>query len=213
MIEQEKQTKIFGLGMSRTGTHSLTLALHRLGFRVMHYPNDRASLAAMARGDGRFPLLEYYDGLTDIVTIPFLTELDALHPGSRFILTVRERQSWLRSMENHWHHKSALRAPRGESTTHMHVRRFLRAAVYGCYEFNRERLARRYDEHVARVRAYFAQRPGDLLVLDICGGEGWPELAPFFGQMPPDGPFPHGEEQDLTLLGLSSSPPWSPSVF
>ena len=189
-----KRPKVFGLGLSRTGTKSLTVALHFLGLDVAHYPTDRESFAAMARGDGRFPLLEHYDGLTDIVTIPFLAELDALHPGSRFVLTVRAKEDWLRSMEDHWRGKPVV-IPGYEDMSAMRVRGFLRAAVFGCYEFNRERLARVYDDHLARVRAYFRGRPGDLLVLDIVGGESWEKLAPFLGYPPPDIPFPYTPTQ------------------
>lgn len=190
MTRTGKRPKVFGLGLSRTGTKSLTVALHLLGFDVVHYPTDQESFAAMARGDGRFPLLEQYDGLTDIVTIPFLAELDALHPGSRFVLTVRAKENWLRSMEDHWRGKSVV-IPGHEVTSAMRVRGFLRAAVFGCYEFNRERLARVYEDHLARVRAYFRDRPEDLLVFDIIGGEGWEKLAPFLGYAPPEVPFPY----------------------
>jgi hypothetical protein len=184
-----KRPKVFGLGLSRTGTKSLTAALHLLGFDVVHYPTDRESFAAMARGDGRFPLLEHHDGLADIVTIPCLAELDALHPGSRFVLTVRAEEDWLRSMQVHWWGKPVV-MPGHEDTSAMRVRALLRAAVFGCYEFNQERLARIYDDHVTRVRTYFCDRPDDLLVLDIVGGEGWEKLAPFLGYAPPDVPFP-----------------------
>lgn len=185
-----KQPKVFGLGLSRTGTKSLTVALHLLGFDVVHYPTDQESLAAMIRGDGRFPLLDQYAGMTDIVTIPFLAELDALHPGARFILTVREKEDWLRSMERHWQGKPVI-IPGREVTSAMRVRGFLRAAVYGCYEFNRERMAHIYDDHLTRVRVYFRDRPGDLLELDITRGEDWEKLAPFLGHTPPDIPFPY----------------------
>jgi hypothetical protein len=184
-----KRPKVFGLGLSRTGTKSLTAALHLLGFNVVHYPTDQESFAAMARGDGRFPLLEHHDGLTDIVTIPYLAELDALHPGSRFILTIRAKKDWLQSMQVHWWGKPVV-IPGHEDTSAMRVRGLLRAAIFGCYEFNEERLARVYDDHVAHVRTYFRDRLNDLLVLDIVGGEGWQKLAPFLGYEPPDVPFP-----------------------
>jgi hypothetical protein len=45
-------------------------------------------------------------------------------------------------------------------------------------------------EHVHRVRAYFADRPGDLLVMDIAAGDGWGVLCPFLGLPTPDTPFP-----------------------
>jgi hypothetical protein len=40
------------------------------------------------------------------------------------------------------------------------------------------------------VREHFADRPGDLLVLDITAGEGWDRLCPFLGLPEPGVPFP-----------------------
>jgi hypothetical protein len=57
--QSPKKFKVFGIGLSRTGTHSLTGALHALGFDTVHYPTDRATLETLARGDVRFPLLAY----------------------------------------------------------------------------------------------------------------------------------------------------------
>lgn len=184
--------KVFGLGLSRTGTRSLTAALHVLGWDTVHYPTDAESLDAMARGDGDFPLLRHYDGLTDITTIPFLRELDERFPGSKFVLTTREPVAWLKSCENHWAGRSPFEPPKDEEhRVHMEVRRFLRAAVYGCYAFSPARFARVREEHLARVRAYFAGRPSDLLELDVTTGDGWQKLAPFLGVPIPEHPFPH----------------------
>ena len=49
----------------------------------------------------------------------------------------------------------------------------------------------RIEETGRRVRAYFAGRPDDLLVLDVVGGEGWEKLCPFLGLEPPAEAFPH----------------------
>ncbi|UGY93312.1 sulfotransferase family protein [Streptomyces gobiensis] len=198
-----ERRKVFGVGLPRTGTSSLRMALHLLGHDVAHYPVDQASLNTLARGDGRFPLLDHYDGLADLTTVPCFRELDALHPGAKFILTVRNKRSWLTSLENHWWDRSVSGSPYGEPDSAlaapMGIRRFLQAAVYGCYEFNADRLSRVYDEHVGTVRDYFDGRPDDLLVLDIVGGEGWDKLAPFLGSAAPADPFPH--------MGLQSQRP------
>ncbi|MEV0621953.1 sulfotransferase family protein [Nonomuraea sp. NPDC050404] len=189
--------KVFGIGLSRTGTKTLTAALGVLGFDVVHYPADETSLAAMARGDGRFPLLDRHDGLTDIATIPYLRELDDLHPGAKFVLTVRDKPSWLRSMQRHW----AGRPATPVTGTHGQVRLLLRAAVYGCCEFNAARMSRVYDDHLDRVRHHFAHRRDDLLELDICAGQGWERLAPFLGRAVPGTPFPAVRRQrDLDVF-------------
>ena len=184
--------KVFGLGLSRTGTRSLTAALRVLGWQTEHYPTDRGALEALARGDVRFPHLERCDGLTDITVSPYYEDLDVAYPGSKFVLTVRDEETWLRSCANHWSGRSAYQPGEGEEhATHMEIRRFLRAAVYGSYEFHPERFRRVYRRHVAEVTRYFEGRPGDLLVLAITAGEGYEKLAPFLGVAVPDEPFPH----------------------
>jgi hypothetical protein len=194
-----KKPKVFGLGLSRTGTRSLTAALHLLGWDTVHYPVDRAALEALMRGDVGFPHLERYDGMTDITVSPYFEDLDAAYPGSKFVLTVRDEEGWLKSCENHWASRPAFQEapPPGkdvgpeEHRTHMEIRRFLRAAVYASYDFHRERFLRAYRRHVEAVKAYFADRPDDLLVLAIAHGEGFEKLAPFLGVPTPNQPFPH----------------------
>ncbi|MDQ3033702.1 MAG: hypothetical protein M3Y87_14895 [Myxococcota bacterium] len=189
--------KVFGLGLSRTGTRSLTAALHVLGFDTVHYPTDRDTLDTLVRGDARFPLLDHYDGLTDITVAPYFEDLDRLHPGARFILTVRDDEGWLQSCRNHWTGRSAYEeGPREgvgieEHRVHMEIRRFLRAAVYASYEFDEARFLRAHRRHVESVKRYFEGRPDDLLVLDIAAGEGYERLAPFLGVALPEQPFPH----------------------
>ena len=36
--------------------------------------------------------------ITDITVAPYYAQLDQLHPGSKFILTTREKNAWLASM-------------------------------------------------------------------------------------------------------------------
>ncbi|TGY87558.1 hypothetical protein E5163_14070 [Marinicauda algicola] len=186
------QSKIFGIGLSRTGTRSLTSALQILGFDCAHYPIDEDTYTELSNGQYDLTLLRDHDGLTDITTVPFYRQFDRLYPGSKFILTVRERESWLRSCQNHWFNRPAFKqAEDPDDEVHLLMRQFLRAAVYGCYNFVPERFVEVYDEHVRQVREYFRDRPGDLLEIDICSGEGFAKLAPFLGRAMPVEPFPH----------------------
>jgi hypothetical protein len=41
------------------------------------------------------------------------------------------------------------------------------------------------------VKEYFRDRPDDLLVMNICAGEGWEKLCPFLGLAIPKVKFPH----------------------
>jgi len=90
-----------------------------------------------------------------------------------------------------------------EHRVQMEVRRFLRAAVFGSYEFDATRFARARREHHERVERHFAARPGDLLTLDIVGGERWERLADFLGVEIPTHPFPHkGKKLSEKLASL-----------
>ncbi|GAB4212209.1 MAG: hypothetical protein OHK0013_34730 [Sandaracinaceae bacterium] len=195
--------KVFGVGLSRTGTRSLTAALHVLGIDTVHYPADAATLATLERGDGRFPLLAHYDGITDITTIPALEQLDRLHPGAKFVLTVRDEASWLRSLKKQWQGCEPRRSQDDTSCIQHVLHTFLVRRVYGGDDFEAGRFARVRREHLERVQRHFAGRPGDLLVLDIVGGEGWERLAPFLGLEVPTQPFPHkGKKLSEKLASL-----------
>jgi hypothetical protein len=194
--------KVFGIGLSRTGTKSLTSALFALGVNVVHYPDDETTLRELVEGNYNFSLLQKYDGITDITVSAFYPQLDKLFPGSKFILTVREKDTWLESMEKHWSGRPAF-ADADENAfgkeTHMKIRRLLRAAVYGCYEFSADRLSYVYDLHYQTVLFYFRNRPEDLLVLDICGGQGWDELCAFLGAPALNQPFPYTKKQSALV--------------
>jgi hypothetical protein len=109
-------------------------------------------------------------------------ELDARHPGSKFILTIRERDGWLKSCKRQFTERLAEK----QNDAHKHL--FL--DLYGTDVFDEQRFGRGYDRFVAEALAYFARRPQDLLVIDIAGGEGWEKLCAFLGKPIPDAPFP-----------------------
>ena len=48
-----KKPKIFGVGLSRTGTRSLTQGLQMLGFDAIHYPGDETTYAELSNGEDR----------------------------------------------------------------------------------------------------------------------------------------------------------------
>ncbi|MCW5725615.1 MAG: hypothetical protein KIS81_11770 [Maricaulaceae bacterium] len=187
-----QKPKVFGIGLSRTGTRSLTHALQILGFDTVHYPVDRDTYNELAYGQYDLTLLKHHDGVTDITVAPYYPQLDQHYPGAKFILTVRDKESWLQSCQNHWFNSPAFKETEDPDEAHRYrVRQLFRAATYGCYDFVPERFSWVYDQHVKAVAEYFRDRPQDLLVIDICSGEGFEKLAPFLGRPVPATPFPH----------------------
>lgn len=192
-----KHRKVFGLGLSKTGTSSLGEALNQLGIATLHYPCDAQTYAELRSGVYQLSILREYQALVDIPVAPYYAQLDQHYPGSKFILTTRSIDAWLRSIELHWQLMMVWweNYPEFKRFTE-----FISAAVYGSIAFNRERFAFAYETHVHNVQRYFADRPDDLLVIDICGGQGWAELCPFLGLPQPSTPFPHANEWMHLLL-------------
>ncbi|MGW7069879.1 sulfotransferase family protein [Streptomyces sp. NPDC054855] len=181
--------KVFGIGLSRTGTQSLTAALHVLGYNVVHYPADEDTYRTLLRGDARFPLLTRHDGITDITTVPYVAQLDRAWPGAKFVLTVRDEALWLRSCARHWSRPPHRKTEYGER--YLSLQLFLRAAVYGCHTFDEDRFRHVHRRHLAEVRALFADRPDSLLILDPSSPDPYARLAAFLGRPVPKTPYPH----------------------
>ena len=106
-------------------------------------------------------------------------ELDERIPGSKFILTLRDENSWYDSVSRHI---GVLRNASHE---------WIYGRGKGLPMEHRENTIRVYNDHIKEVRAYFAERPGDLLEVDFTKGDGWEQLCPFLGKVVPDKPFPH----------------------
>lgn len=171
------QSKVFGIGLNKTGTRSLAMALRLLGYRTLHKGDEATSALVDRAARERVPLLTHlgdkFDAYLDVhgLVVRF-AELDAQYPGSRFILTTRAEADWLASRERH----AAANQQRPGYTGSF--RTVDRAA------WREER-----EAHHAAALAYFGGRP-ELLVIDIPGGDGWEVLAPFLGVTVPSTPFP-----------------------
>lgn len=166
------RAKTFGIGLSRTGTTSLTLALEALGLSVVHFPTTMKQI-------------EEHDAASDTPVAASFQFLDSRFPGSKFIYTVRDLPEWLESCRRFWgkRQKSFFAANPFIVNLERHL--------YGGIDFDPERFRHAYARHDAQVRGHFAGRPGDLLVVDICGGDArWGPLCEFLGADVPDIPFP-----------------------
>jgi hypothetical protein len=193
--------KVFGLGLSKTGTTSLAAALNILGVKTIHFPHDEQTLSELKNAEYRLSILDDYDGAVDAPIPPYFAQLDVVYPGSKFILTIREKTSWLRSVEQHWTRRANKRRRRELSEFDA----FVRAVVFGTVGFNPDRFSYVYDTHERNVREYFKDRPGDLLILDICGGDGWDALCEFLGLPVPPVPFPHERKGDNRLAASGTA--------
>lgn len=120
-----------------------------------------------------------YQCLCDTPVARFYPELDRRFPGAKYILTVRELDSWLDSCAGHFSRHSW-----GRKIDQLNV------DLYGSTSFDRDLFAMAYEKHMADVKYYFLDRPDDLLIMDIINGDGWEKLCPFLGVPIPGFPFP-----------------------
>ena len=178
--------KIFGIGMPKTGTTSLHHALELLGYRSIHFPRDELTVSELEAGNYRLTLLNEYDALSDVPIPAIFAQLDHFWPDSKFVLTVRNLDSWLDSCAN-----APFNAPESIPKKD-HFRYFYRSLLYGCISFNRERFAWVYQNHIRTVTEYFAEeKTSQLLIMDLAAGDGWDELCRFLNVEKPQCEFPH----------------------
>ena len=182
-----ERPRVFGVGLSKTGTTSVAEALRVLGYSVIHYPRPEFTMT------GRFGVLHDYDAAFDTSVSVVFQHLDRVYPGSKFVLTVREPEGWIKSLERHL----ALRGPRSESGFEGALRRM----IFGVTGFDRERLLAAQAAWDEQVRAYFRGREGDLLVLNLSDGDGWAPLCAFLGEPEPGVAFPHKNKLGASARG------------
>lgn len=178
-------TKIFGIGLSKTGTTSLYEALATLGYRTITNRHMRTQgLTKWFEGDFAHDYFAEVDAATDLPIATYFRELDRRYPNSKFVLTVREPESWVLSLKKQL----------GDSETWRSMPEFnrrVRLATYGIYGFNRERMLDVEALHRRSVASHFAGRDEQLLILDLFAGEGWKELCAFLGREVPNSKFPN----------------------
>lgn len=180
-------TRIFGIGMHKTATSSLHRALTLLGYDSAHWTSPAWARAVWTEmtSMGRSHTLERHYALSDLPIGVLYQELDHAYPGSKFILTIRDEQSWLESVRAHWDRTTNPWRASWDTDGFSHR---LHTIVYGRKTFDSEVMLNRYRRHNAEVKQYFANRPGDLLTMHV--GDGWGPLCGFLEQPHPGIRYP-----------------------
>jgi hypothetical protein len=171
--------KVFGIGLGKTGTSTLADCLRQLGYNHRSWNKKIYDVYARGEMDEFWKVADAHDSFDDHPWPELYRSLDERYPGSKFILTVRkDADTWARSLETH-----ARRRAKRTRVWH----------IYGMPQgqFDTEKVKQRYLAHNDEVRAYFKNRPNDLLELCWENGDGWEKLAPFLGKPTPPGPIPH----------------------
>ena len=165
--------KVFGIGLSRTGTTSLNTALNVLGYRSFHFPPMQKIPSLLDQG---------WNAMTDSPIASTYPLLDRMYPGSKFILTVRDPLEWRKSVR-----KSLSIYPPGDWTFFMHQ------ALVGTPTKPPVGLdlVDLYWAHAAAAEEYFRDRPEDFIAIDVSAPSAWMRLCDFLGKEIPNVDFPH----------------------
>jgi hypothetical protein len=186
------QPKIFGIGLSKTGTTSLARALAFLGYESGSWKSGTKVLG--------WPEFFHMDAVTDTPCAAQFESLYHVFRQSKFIYTTRDPESWSRSMIEHFGEESP------EKLRKRQAKRAFWEGKLGWEWYNtlrrvqiRERLYAQhstweeaYNSFDDRVCKFFKNKPDDrFLVMNIPNGDGWKKLCSFLGHEVPDKSFPH----------------------
>lgn len=180
-------TRVFGIGLHKTGTTSLASALSILGYKTLHWDTPRQARdiwEEMARVHTSLTI-ERNDAACDLPISILFRDLDEAYPHSKFILTVRDEIDWIASLRHHW---SLSRNPWRKSWDEDCFSHKLHTLVYGRKSFDLDTMLGRYRRHNQEVLEYFCDDPGKLLVMDVAAG--WEPLCEFLHKPVPDVRYP-----------------------
>ena len=175
--------KVFGIGWAKTGTTTLGDALGILGFN--HQTQDFKLLDDLMIGEYENILAtaQSHDSFDDWPWLILYKQLDISFPKSKFILTIRDSDAWIKSYRNMLKNEG-IPTPYANS-----IRSFLYNLDFP--NVTDEALIQRYELHMSEVKNHFRHREDDLLIIDWSKNDGWKGLCTFLNKNIPSQEFPH----------------------
>ncbi|KAI1334585.1 P-loop containing nucleoside triphosphate hydrolase protein [Xylariaceae sp. FL0016] len=215
--DKVREKRIIVLSYSRSGTLGLCKAMEVLGYKPYNMGQvvrngyshikmfQEALQASEDRQGGRYAKedldkwLGDYDALT-IVSCYLIDEIVAAYPDAQFILTVREPETWAKSI---WNTIGKL----DEASTSFplaFIKRFDKAnlafcdlvnLIFGRITGGHGRTDAGYQHAMAEFQRHNEKAksmipPEQLLVVKLEDGLGWEQICPFLGVDIPDTPYP-----------------------
>jgi hypothetical protein len=184
--------KVFGIGLSKSGTTSLMRAMETLGFHAAHWCNYFTG-EILTLDDALL-----FDALGDIPVCGFFESLYHSFPNSKFIYTSRSIDSWLASVERFneaWLPTAGPKANPVPLTSNYGVGSslgFRFSVVESSAWMSPPDLISAREAFEARVKTFFdAYDQTRLLEFNLFSGDGWEKLCGFLKRAVPKEPFPH----------------------
>jgi hypothetical protein len=185
-IRKENRPKVFCIGSVKTGTTSLYSAFKIMGYRNVrmfrfymlikkNWDEYQVTLKKMIDCKWK-PYIEElkktkYDAFFDFpIGYENLYEaIDKAFPDCKFILTIRDTESFKKSYQNYF---------RGSPLE-----------IKNPEELNQ--LIEKFNQRNQKIINYFKNRPGKLLIYNVFEGDEWFKLCSFLNKPIPKKAFPH----------------------
>ena len=191
-----RSPKVFCIGYNKTGTTTLNKVLGDLGYRMPNQGRqEMAVVEELFKGNYKplYSLCKYYDGFQDMPFSQGVTYavVDAMFPGSKFILTVRESNDWFDSLTR-FHLKGILKRAGIDRLEDFSEQTFKDKEVYlhknylqntakryavkvidnkvyydWSLVYNKEHRIELYEKRNKEIVEYFQERSKQLLVIDV----------------------------------------------
>jgi tetratricopeptide (TPR) repeat protein len=181
--------KVFGIGLSRTGTTSLAAALRILGLSTAHWGNP---LTMEVIGEDDFHL---FDAFLDTPVCVNFERNYYTFPNSRFIYTIRNSVDWERSWTAYTRRRWLLSDYREMAKAMEKPDQFQYGRcftdIHRCLYFNHGSYQDAFRAYDRRVRRFFADKPAERFIeFDLFGEDGWEKLCTFLERDVPAVTFP-----------------------
>lgn len=177
--------KVFCIGLPKTGTTSLSLALTILGYNVcrrlltlQHKLPNIDLIDRLKKKDYNEIIKEtvHFDAFVDNPWLLLYKELDHKYPDAKFILTIRNENDWLKSILNYFRN----------STSEMRLLIFGESSPLN----NEDEYLKKYRKHNQDVIEYFQKREQKLLILELEKNDKWEVLCKFLEEEIPEASYP-----------------------
>jgi len=206
MLGRNGKTKVFCIGLNKTGTTSWAQAMVDLGYRV---GNERAAEIFLDDWAQKkyFRILRFCDSAQAFQDVPFslpgmYVKLHQRFPDSRFVLTIRESaQQWYQSVTRFhaktWSDDSHCPPSRRDLENAQYIYKgwpavFCRQVFQTPLEdpYNRDILLKFYRDHAKQAGAYFSNYPESFLQVNVGAPGALQKMCAFLGRPYAGGEFP-----------------------
>ncbi|WDE10601.1 sulfotransferase [Thalassomonas haliotis] len=167
------QEKIFIIGLPRTATTSVCLAMLNLGFKTAHTAYTREAMIKA-------------QVIADTPVFCDYRQLDLDYPGAKFIYLTREADLWLPSIRQLLK-RMYVNLQRTDGGFNPTLKRCYNRVFYPLTQENLDRddfLLGCYRRHQQDILDYFRGREQDLLTLDVSQADGFSRLLSFLKLVP-----------------------------